>query len=173
MRREKMINLRDWCVRFLALTLLAGTCFAQNPELPKFYKLDFVVKEVEAAKVMNARSYSMTVSTDPPGVHSSMRTGSRVPFGNTGQVTFLDVGVNIDCSSVKAEQDQLSLTVTAEISSILQESTTPTGAHPIIRQNKWTSSVIVPIKKPTVIFSSDDATSKRQMQLELTATPIK
>jgi hypothetical protein len=32
--------------------------------------------------------------------------------------------------------------------------------------------VIVPLKKPTVIFSSDDLTTKHQMQLELTATPI-
>jgi hypothetical protein len=32
--------------------------------------------------------------------------------------------------------------------------------------------VIVPVKKPTVIFVSDDMSSKRQMQLELTATPI-
>jgi hypothetical protein len=32
--------------------------------------------------------------------------------------------------------------------------------------------VIVPLKKPTVVFSSDDVASKRQMQLELTATPI-
>jgi hypothetical protein len=30
----------------------------------------------------------------------------------------------------------------------------------------------VPIRKPTVIFSSDDTTTKHQMQVELTATPI-
>jgi hypothetical protein len=33
--------------------------------------------------------------------------------------------------------------------------------------------VIVPVGKPTVIFSSDDVASKGQMQLELTASPIK
>src|SRR5712692_4544325 len=170
-----MSNIRDWSVSFLALALIAGTCFAQNPEPPKFYKLDFVLKEVEAAKVLNARSYSITVSTDTSSPHSSIRTGSRVPTptGSAGQFTFIDVGVNIDCGPIKAEQNELSLAVTAEVSSILQESTTPPGAHPVIRQNKWTSSVVVPIKKPTVIFSSDDTTTKRQMQLELTATPIR
>ena len=170
-----MPNIRDWSVRFLALALVAGTCFAQNPEPPKFYKLDFVLKEVEAARVLNARSYSITVSTDTSSPHSSIRTGSKVPTptGSTGQFTFIDVGVNIDCGPVKAEQNELSLAVTAEVSSILQESTTPPAAHPVIRQNKWTSSVVVPIKKPTVIFSSDDTTTKRQMQLELTATPIR
>jgi hypothetical protein len=170
-----MPKIRNWSVRFLALALLAGTCFAQNPEPPKFYKLDFVLKEVEAAKVLNARSYSITVSTDTSSPHSSIRTGSKVPTptGGAGQFTFVDVGVNIDCASVKAEQNELSLAVTAEVSSILQESTMAPGAHPVIRQNKWTSSVVVPIKKPTVIFASDDTTTKRQMQLELTATPIR
>jgi hypothetical protein len=42
----------------------------------------------------------------------------------------------------------------------------------LIRQTKWSSNVIVPIGKPTVIFSSDDATTKGQMQLELTATAM-
>src|SRR5438128_2181617 len=148
-----MPNIRDWTVRFLALALLAGTCFAQTPEPPKSYKLDFVLKEVEAAKVLNARSYSITVSTDTSSPHSSIRTGSRVPTptGGAGQFTFVDVGVNIDCASVKAEQNELSLTVTAEVSSILQESTMP--PHPVIRQNKSTSSVVVPIKQPTAIFA--------------------
>jgi hypothetical protein len=38
---------------------------------------------------------------------------------------------------------------------------------------KWNAPVIVPLRKATVIFASDDPSSKRQMQLELTATPIK
>jgi len=41
-----------------------------------------------------------------------------------------------------------------------------------VRQNKWGSIVLVALRKPTVIFSSDDLTSKHQVQLELTATPI-
>jgi len=36
---------------------------------------------------------------------------------------------------------------------------------------EWSSNVIVPIGKPTVIFSSDDVTTKGQMQLELSSSP--
>jgi hypothetical protein len=167
--------MRNSSLGLLAFALVVGTCLAQNQEPPKFYKLDFVVKEVEAAKVLNARTYSIIVSTDTPShEHSSIRTGSRVPTstlpGST-QVTYLDVGVNIDAWSVREVQNEVSLTVVADISSVLQESTTST--LPIIRQNKWNSSVVVPIKKPTIIFSSDDATTKRQTQLELSATPIR
>jgi hypothetical protein len=70
---------------------------------------------------------------------------------------------------VKELQGDVALSVSAEMSSV------PEGGNPglpVVRQNKWSSYVVVPIKKPTVIFSSDDATSKRTMQLELTATPI-
>ena len=88
--------------RFLALILLAGTCFAQNPEASKFYKLDFVVKEVEGTKVLNSRAYSMIVSTEKSSPPSSIRTGSRVPTptsaGNT-QFTYIELGVNIDWPS--------------------------------------------------------------------------
>jgi hypothetical protein len=43
----------------------------------------------------------------------------------------------------------------------------------VVRQAKWSSIVLIPIRKgPTVIFSSDDPASKRQLQLEVTATPL-
>jgi hypothetical protein len=85
-------------------------------------------------------------------------------------LTYLDVGVNIDCRAAKEIQDQLALNVSAEISGIATEQ--PSN-QPLIRQTKWESNVIVPLRKPTTIFSSDDPSTKRQTQLELTAIPIK
>jgi hypothetical protein len=81
------------------------------------------------------------------------------------------VGVNIDFRAIREVQRDLALSVSAEISSIPSESG-EVKPNPIVRQNKWDSSVVVPLKKPTLIFSSDDVSSKRTMQLELTATPI-
>jgi hypothetical protein len=163
-----------WSARFLAFLLFATTCFGQNPDSPKFYKLDFVVKEVEAGKVLNARMYSMIVSSEKSSPSSSIRTGSRVPTpsspGNT-QFTYFELGVNIDCRSVQEVANELSLIVTADITSTLQESTAT--LPPVLRQNKWSSIVLVPIRKPLVVFSADDTTTRRQMQLELTATPMK
>ena len=164
-----MINLRNCLV---ACGLLAATCGAQNPDGTKFYKLDFTVKDMEGARPMSSRTYSMVATTDGP--NSSVRAGSKVPIpaspGSTQQFTFIELGVNIDCRLIKEVQNELSLNITAEISST-GEATGP--ASLIIRQNKWSSSVIVPLRKPTLIFSSDDVTTKRQIQLELTATPIK
>ena len=153
----------------IAALVLAATCFAQPPEQGwKFYKLDFALKEVEGSKVLNSRNFSTIVHVDTQGVRAaggSIRTGSKVPSGPN----YIDVGVSIDTQMVKELQGDVALSVSAEISS------TPDGGNPdrpVIRQNKWSSYVVVPIKKPTVIFSSDDATTKHAMQLELTATPI-
>ena len=154
----------------LALALMAATAFAENAEPPKFYKLDFVVKEVEGGKVLNARAYSMLASTDSNG---SIRAGSKVPMpASPGEkAAYIDVGTNIDCRAIhEVQQHDLALNVAAEISSTVREQAA--NESPLIRQNKWNSSVIVSMKKPAIIFSSDDATTKRQMQLELTATPV-
>ena len=75
-----------WSARFVALILLAGSCSGQNPESPKFYKLDFVVKEVEGAKVLNARAYSMIVSTEKSTQASSISAGSNNPGFDIGMI---------------------------------------------------------------------------------------
>lgn len=175
----------------LMLAIAAGTALAQNAEPPKspepqkFYKLEFVVKEVEAGKVLNARSYSMTAAGGAQNA-ASIRAGSKVPIASGGfaqggagaqsyrQFQYVDVGVNIDCRSIAELQRDLSLYVTAEVSSVPSEAaaaSVPTDP-PMVRQNKWSSWTVVPLKKATLIFSSDDLASKRQMQLELTVTPI-
>jgi hypothetical protein len=152
--------------------IMTGTCLAQSGrEEPKYYHLDFVVKELESGKVINARAYSMTISTGDTGGFS-IRTGNKVPVSTgSGNSTYVEVGVNIDCRAAKEIQDQLALNVAAEISSAATDP--PSSSLPLIRQTKWSSNVIVPIRKPTTIFSSDDPTTKRQTQLELTAIPIK
>ncbi len=164
-----MQKTKKWLLPLLGLAF-AGAALAQTAEPAKFYKLDFAVKELEGGKVVNSRSYSTMISPQA-GDRSTIRTGSRVPVtGSDGKVTYIDLGVNIDCSNLKEVQSDLTVFVTADISSALDPSTAPT---PVIRQNRWSSNVSVPLKKPTVIFSSDDVSSKRQLQLELTATPVK
>lgn len=166
-----------------AIALAAGTAFAQAPdaskpaEPQKFYKLEFVVKEVEAGKLLNARSYSTTVAAN--GENASIRTGTKVPVqtgGASQMFQYVDVGVNLDCRAVKEAGGALVMLVAADVSSIPADSAatqaTSTPASPMIRQNRWSSPVFVPLKQRTLLFSSDDLASKRQMQLEVTATPI-
>jgi hypothetical protein len=43
---------------------------------------------------------------------------------------------------------------------------------PVIRANRWSANVMVPITKPSIIFSSDNLQDKGKLQVELTATRI-
>jgi hypothetical protein len=157
------------------LLMMAGLCAAQSAEPvkepAKFYKLDFVVKEMDGAKVLTARNYFMIVST-AKGNNSAIRTGSKVPVANNADGTnfsMIDIGTNVDCREVTDLGNDISLQLTAEVSSMLETESVP--RHPIIRQNRWNSNVVIPLKKPTIVFSSDDSTSKHVLQLEVTATP--
>jgi hypothetical protein len=164
---------------FLISALVAGSCLAQNQqskhEPQNFYRLDFVIKEVEAGKVINSRNYSTTTPTrNPP---TQIRTGSKVPrqTGNpTNPYEYIDIGVNIDCYNAREVENQLALTVGVELTNLAPGQTAGSGSlPPLLRENKWQSEVILPLRKPTVIFSSDDPTSTHKMQVELTATPIR
>ena len=57
----------------------------------------------------------------------------------------------------------------ADVSSI--GSPVDTGIHAAVtRQNKWQATVLIPIGKSTVVFSSDTLDNKSSMQVVATAT---
>ncbi len=160
---------------FILAVCLALPVFAQDPvkDNPKFYKLDFVVKELDDNKVISAKAYSTTVMADERNRGASIRTGNRVPYNTGAGFQYADIGVNIDCHQARELGTQLMLTITAEISSVPSDSEPAPNRLPMVRQNKWNSSVLVPIGKPATVFSSDDLNSKRKMQLDVTATAVK
>ncbi len=180
----------------LALAVSFGQIgFAQDPpQVPEsaraaeapahFYHLDFVIQELGAdGKPANSRSYSATVSTDPRDHGTSIRTGSKLPIATGSssssngkelfdtQWQYVDVGVNIDVHSAREAGRQLSLELIADVSSMAAPSD-PNLHHPVIRQNKWQASVLIPIGKATVVFTSDSLDSKGSMQVVVTATPL-
>ncbi len=181
-------------LRLITSLWLAGvislTCFGQGdsnsseknlPSSPRpesaskrFYHLSFVVQELDNDRVINSRSYSM-VMRDLDDRSSSIRAGEKVPVATGGGYQQMDVGVNIDCGNLEVTGDRVALHVKAEISSMTEdhEIKTPPGSPPIVRNNQWESKVILPLKQPSVLFSSDDPASKRKMQLQLTVMPVK
>lgn len=153
--------------------MMAGTSHAQTETSTGFYRLDFVTKELDDTKVINTRTYSMVVSEKSQG---SIRAGTKlpVPSGRGGDnFQFFDVGVNIDCRDVREALGQLTLRVNADISSVAVDAGLLSSPVPVIRTYRWDSTVVVPMRKAIQIYSSDDLSSKRKFQLELTATPIK
>jgi hypothetical protein len=162
----------------LALTAGSSRLFAQQDagkssnQATQFYRLLFTVQEVDSSgKITNNRVYSTSIADD----HNpeQIRTGTRVPIktNDKGEIQYLDIGVNIDCKNAHEMDGKLALGVTAEISSLAME-TGNSNATPVVRENHWQASVLVPLGKPSVIFSSDDLQGKGKVQMELTATRI-
>ncbi len=169
-----MFTTRRCVLAPLALLIAAGSCFCEDAVPAKSYRLDFVVKEVQGTKILNARAYSTVVSNGQRG-RSEIRAGSKLPYitkqGATTEYQQIDVGVSIDTYDVKEVDNRLALAIAVDISSLPEGPSAPTD-HPIVRQNKWGATAIIPFKKPTALFSSDNVDSNSQMQVELTATPL-
>ncbi|HEV2136759.1 MAG TPA: hypothetical protein VGR47_21245 [Terracidiphilus sp.] len=145
-----------------------------------YYHFDFIVEDLDSAgKVVNSRSYSTTVDTEPHYL-TSIRTGSRIPVitGNIAgqtQYQYVDVGVDLDVRDVHEAGSNLAFDLTANLSgeASAKEATDTMLAHqPVIRQNKWQSRVIIPIGKRTVVFTSDSLDSKGSTRVVVTARSI-
>lgn len=162
---------------------------AQTPASPvRYYHLDFAVRELgEDGKPVNSRSYFATVSTGRNTSSTNIRAGSKIPIatgaymaGNQQpnlQFQYQDVGVNIDIGPDRTEEigSRLALFLTMEISSLASSAHLggPNGVEqPVIRQNRWRGPVLIPIGKPTTVFSSEYTDSKGSMQVVVTATPL-
>ena len=167
-----MLHAKTYAAAFLSMALFAGAGFAQEMPVRKYYRLDYVLKEVEAGKVLNSRTFATTVTAEPSSP-ASIRMGGKVTIsaspGST-QFQYLEVGVSIDSKDIREIQNELQLNVQADVSTVVPPA--ESSPQPVIRQNRWSATVIVPLRKPTMLFASDDLNTKHQMQLELTATPI-
>ncbi|WP_157466533.1 hypothetical protein [Edaphobacter aggregans] len=138
------------------------------------FQLTFTARELdENGKVVNARKYDTMTTTESSkwGGTSNIRAGARVPISTgANSFTYLDLGANFDVSRVRiVKGNRLAMQVSAEISSF---DATRTEANPTIQQNRWGGDVEVPIGGRKVIFSSDDLSSKKTLQIELAVTPV-
>lgn len=149
-----------------------------------YYHFDFVVEDLNAAgTVINSRSYSTTVDTEPHYL-TSIRAGSRVPIATASYVAkatpapvtqtqfqYVDVGVDFDVRDVHEVGGQLAFDLTANLSGVSSPSD-PNLHQPVFRLNKWQSRVLIPIGKRTVVFTSDSLDSKGSTRVVVTATPL-
>lgn len=157
--------------------------YEKSPE--RYYRLEFRVLELSAeGKVVNSRTYNEVVasgskSSAPSLIRSRDRGLARVSSSGSeansapakGQDQYFHIGTDIDAYKVAALDKTLRLHVNADIES--QSVVSPAAAdRPTDRATRWDSNVIVPIGRPTVIFSSDNNSDGGKMELELTAVPL-
>ena len=158
--------------RVLLLSLIfAVYAWGQTPQEPEhFYKLDFVVKELDGGKVLNSRNYMVTGSSGK--LFSTVRSGSQITTpvpGTVGaQKSTQRVGVDITCRELKDVGGKLQLYLDINLSSLIPDQPTDTPA--VWRNTSFGGTTLVSTGKPTVIFSADDNTTKHTFQIQLTAT---
>jgi hypothetical protein len=153
------------------------------------YRLDFSFNELADGKNVNTRHYSMDLTA---GDTNEIKIGTRVPVvtGSNNpstpaavQYQYLDIGTNI-WAQLREHGDELMLAVRSDVSNLDTNSGDgPAGGSPgaerrpdlgpVIRQIKISGSTLLATGKPILIGSMDDPNSKRQFQLEVTATKLK
>jgi hypothetical protein len=153
----------------------------KTPDTPlTHYKLTYRLLEVDAnGKITNSRSYFAIIGAGGDSAPAKIRTGDKFPIvvgtGATGatDVQYQDVGTDIDTFHPRINDRELSLQVSAALSSVAKSAPSPVPNVPIMRQTRWESSVVVTLDKPTLIFISDNTGDTGKTELELTATEIK
>jgi hypothetical protein len=146
----------------------------------KFYRLDYLLREMDGTKELSKRNYAITVRSGHD--YKQLRTGSRVPVVTGGsnpvsgqqQYQYMDVGMNIDTQTLE-DANGVWLQITADLTSIAANETpqnTP-SLPPLVRQAKVSASVPVTPGKSTQVFSVDEPTSSRRFELSVTATQVR
>jgi hypothetical protein len=146
-----------------------------------FFKLAFVLYEVEDGKRTNQRDYMMIGRTD--NQPSSIRVATKVPIttqekGNDKQYTYTDVGLRINCSMKEQVDRRLQFHCDIEISSFIrpEQIANATGnagpAAPFLRATRIDSWALLTPGKPALLTTVDDINSTKRMQIEVTATKM-
>jgi hypothetical protein len=175
---------RNIAVCFMVLAACMSTRAQENkpttnpPERPSsVYQIDYTFSENQGGKRVNVRSYRTLVRTREKG---SIRLGNRVPVltgfskeAGANEMTYLDVGVNIDCRVEQELDSAVALFTNVEISSLAPEQGGNRTGNPVLRQLRYQLDDIVPVGKETLIASADEVDGTRRLQVEVLATKIR
>jgi hypothetical protein len=189
--------------RMLLMVALAGSLWAQQPakdtaDQPakdqsskndvlaggdgltgNFYKLAFVMYELDDGKRTNQRDYMMVERAE--NLPSSIRVSTRVPIYSeekeVKKITYVDAGLTIRCSLKEQVDRRLQFHCDIEISSFVRpEQIASNGnagpAAPILRTTRTESWALLTLGKPAVLTTVDDINSTKRMQIEVTATKV-
>ncbi len=192
-------TIASWRVAFVigaGLLLAAGLATAQETPKPasppseasaktaSVYKLDFVVRELEAGqhgKLINSRKYSLSAKSHE---WAGLRVGSKVPYGTisapgTGPIQYQDVGINIDARPDEREGEVLLSTRFESSSVVTPERSTEEGKNPyvtsapVFRQVRFNGDALVSPGQPAVIGMLDDVGTNHRYEIEVTVTKVK
>jgi len=139
------------------------------------FKVDFTIRDSGDAGGKTGRKYSLMVYSQNKG---TFKIGNRVPVAtgsssgivNNTQFTYVDVGVNIDCT-VQEVMGKIGMRADLDLSTAITSEKTPSLA-PTISQIKLAIEAAIPPGKPTIVAAFDDPVTSRKFEVEALANKV-
>ncbi|MBS1854226.1 MAG: hypothetical protein JST11_02590 [Acidobacteria bacterium] len=155
----------------LAVVLAAPLCAQPQRDV---FKVDFTIRDSGDAGGKAGRKYSMLVYGGNKGI---FKIGNRVPVttggggvGQSTQFTYVDVGVNIECTVQETANGKIGLRGDIDLStSVAQEKPAPA---PTISQIRLSFETAIPPGKATSVASFDDPVTSRKFDVEAVAAKV-
>ena len=136
------------------------------------YRLTYTIADMDAGKLVGKQHYAIIVvsggrTTFKNGSKIPVVTGSYKPDTSTvqSQLTYLDVGLNID-ASLDESVNGVRLRTKVERSSVAEEKSSVGADDPVIRQTVLESTSILIPGKQEMLGSLDVPGSTRHLELE-------
>jgi hypothetical protein len=158
-------------VLLICITPLQGQD-AKKPDALSFYRLDYLMYELEDGKRTNERTFTINAATNRRA--TGIRVGTRVPIpaGDKG-VNYIDVGLLLN-ATLDETPDGLMLQTRADLNSVVPAGDTSARANePLLRQLVAEAWNPLTLGKPILVSVIDDVNSKKRFQIEVTASKAK
>ncbi|HZT72420.1 MAG TPA: hypothetical protein VE996_02090 [Terriglobales bacterium] len=165
---------------------------APAPSAPPAYRLEYVIREYDGAKLLNQRRYQLLIAAPDHGItRANISVGDRVPV-STGpnQFQYENAGVQLQCDlrgPAVPGAVQVSTTVTltslvapassassgSDASSALPggPSSSNSPSAPVLRNASTHADSLVTPNKPAMLASIDDVSTTHRYEIWLTAVP--
>jgi hypothetical protein len=141
-----------------------------------FYKLNFVLYELEDGKRTNQRDYSMIGRTNSGPARISVMT--RVPiYSEEKKMTYIDAGLSLNCTLRDQTGGKLQAQCDTDISGFVRAEQLPESRAngvpaPVLRSTRTNSWIVLTPGKAAILASVDDVNSAKRTQIEITATKL-
>ena len=143
------------------------------------YRLTYTLTESDAGKRIGVQRFAMTIVA---GGHTTLKNGSRVPIvtgsfkhdtaASETQVTYLDIGINID-ASLDEFANGARLRAKLEQSSVAPEVSGLGTQDPVVRQTVLEGTTFLTPGKPTPLGALDVVGSTRHLDVEVVMEPLR
>jgi hypothetical protein len=161
-----------------AAMTLPASMLAQDTHDAGLYKVEFTLHDSTDTAAKSGRKYTLLVNGR---IKSVLKVGNRVPAATGGssgigqtnmQFTYLDVGVNIDCTVDERNGKYLMHADLDMSTAIPAEKTGGPVPNPTISQVKINLDTTLTPGKPTVVASFDDPATSRKFDVDVTMTKM-